>query len=169
MAATGGMGGAGGATMTDMQWCQQACTKLAVCGVLYDATCATNCLQTPIFLGCVKTSPQECNPLALCVFKQGGALFCGSEVAGTPAGVGTCKAAAECEGTCTAAGQPISCGCKCWMGLAPAKALNLLVNNECANARCKAECAPPPTGSGAACLTCFSAKCVSESAQCQAN
>jgi hypothetical protein len=173
MTATGGSGGmtatggAGGAGMTDMQWCQQACTKLAGCGVAYDANCPSNCMIAPVFLACVKASPDECGPLALCTFKQGGALFCGGEAAGTPAGAGTCKAAADCEGACTAAGQPLSCSCKCWMGVAPAKAINLLINNECAQARCKTECGP--TGSGAACLSCHGAKCVSEAAQCQSN
>jgi hypothetical protein len=162
----GGTGGTGGAAgKTDMEWCQQACNKLTSCGVLYDATCASNCLLTPVFLACAKASAQECNPLALCAFKQAGATFCGGEAAGTPSAGGTCKGAADCEGACTAGGQPVSCGCKCWTALDPSKALNLLVNDECANARCKAECAP--TGSGAACLSCFAARCPSEAAQCQ--
>src|SRR5687767_3478092 len=81
-----GTGGTGGAAMTDMQWCQQACTKLASCGVAYDASCPGNCLLAPVFLACVKATPNECNPLALCTFKQGGALVCGGEAAGTPSG-----------------------------------------------------------------------------------
>jgi len=162
--ATGGMGG-GGAAMSDMQWCQQACTKLAGCQVGYDDACPANCLLAPVFLACVKTSPNECNPLALCTFKQAGALFCGGAAGGTPSGGGTCKAAADCEGSCTAMGKPISCSCACWAGLAPAKAINLLINNECATARCKTECGA--TGSGAACLACHAAKCATEAAQCQ--
>jgi hypothetical protein len=152
---------------TDAEWCQQACMKLAACGVAYDSTCAPNCLLAPVFLACVKASAQECNPLAVCAFRQAGAAFCGSEEAGTPSAGGTCKAAADCEGACTAAGQPVNCGCKCWTGLSRTKALNLLINNECANGRCRAECAP--TGNAAACFACFGAKCASESAQCQGN
>jgi len=115
----------------------------------------------------VKSSANECNALALCPFKQGGSFFCGGEAGGTPSGSGTCKAAADCEGACTAGGMPISCSCKCWVGVSPAKALNLLINNECANARCKTECGPG--GTGMACLACHAAKCASEAAQCQGN
>ena len=54
---TGGGGGAGGtAGKTDAEWCQQACSKLIGCGVLYDATCASNCLLTPVFLACFLVS-----------------------------------------------------------------------------------------------------------------
>src|SRR4051794_39682154 len=89
------------AEMTNQEWCQAACTKLAGCGVAYDATCATNCLMAPTFLACVKRSAQECNALALCTFEQASALFCGDQTTAYPSGTGTCAAAAMCEGLCT--------------------------------------------------------------------
>jgi hypothetical protein len=157
----------GAGALTDREWCEQACTKLASCGVLYDASCPTNCLAAPVFLACIKRSVQECNPLALCTFRQASAIFCGNEMAAYPAGQSTCATAATCEGVCTAQNQPASCRCACWNALSPAKALNLLINNECATARCRVECNTP--GAGAACLSCFNQSCGPQNAQCVAS
>lgn len=156
-----------GVPLTDRQHCERSCARLIACGVPYDATCASNCLLAPVFLGCIKTAPQECNPLALCTFMQASAAFCGSDTAGYPAGTGRCGAAATCEGLCTAGNQPLSCRCPCWSELNPSRALYLLINNECAVSKCKTECSTP--GGGAGCLACFAQKCSAENGQCMNN
>ena len=46
----------------------------------------------------------------------------------------------------------------------PIKASALLINNQCALAKCPTECGP--TASGAACNTCAANMCVSEHGQC---
>jgi hypothetical protein len=153
--------------MSDLAWCQQACTKLTSCGVGYDDTCPTSCLMAPAFLACVQRSAQECNALALCAFEEASTTYCGNRTTAYPSGRGTCAEAATCQAMCDATNQPRSCACICWKVLAPAKALNLLISNECADTRCKVECGP--MGTGPRCLACFTQKCPAENGQCKAS
>jgi hypothetical protein len=49
--------------------------------------------------------------------------------------------------------------------MAPGKAINLLINNQCAVATCSAACGP--AGHGPACNACFtSGVCAAQNAQC---
>jgi hypothetical protein len=163
---TGGSGSPAG--MTDKDYCDRACATLIGCGVLYDASCSAGCLQSPAFLSCTKTAANECNALALCTFRQASAGFCGGGSAGVPGGTGTCNQAASCEAQCGTVTNAPACNCGCWASLSPAKAKNLLINNQCAVARCSVECGP--TGNGPACYSCFvSGQCSQQNAQCAAN
>jgi hypothetical protein len=156
-------------TMTagsDMDTCQRACATLTGCGVQFGGDCAANCLHAPVFLACARTAEPTCNVLALCALRQDSALTCGSETAGYPAGSDSCGTAATCEGMCAVANQPASCRCACTARLAPGRAINLLINNQCALAKCAAACGS--TGNGAACVTCFQERCQSETLQCVA-
>jgi hypothetical protein len=156
--------GAPAGTMTDKDYCDRACATLIGCAVQYDATCSAGCLQAPAFLACVKTAPNECNALALCAFAQASAALCGG-AAGVPRGNGSCGSAADCEYLCGSQNAGAACSCACWAGLAPAKAINLLINNQCATAACAVPCGPG--GSGPACNACFvSGVCAAQNAQC---
>jgi hypothetical protein len=178
MTMTGGAGTTGTATATatatretmaassDVDTCQRACAALTGCGVQFGADCAANCLRAPVFLACARTAEPTCNALALCALRQDSALTCGSETAGYPAGSDGCGTAATCEGMCAVTNQPASCRCACTARLAPGRAINLLINNQCALAKCAAACSPG--GSGAACVTCFQERCQNESLQCVA-
>jgi hypothetical protein len=152
--------GAGG----DMELCQRACATLTGCGVQYDATCAASCLQAPAFLACARTAAPTCNALALCALRQDSAWTCGNETAGYPAGSDSCGTAATCAGMCAVANQPASCRCACNARMAPAQAINLVINNQCALAKCAATCGPG--GNGPACVTCFQQRCQAENLQC---
>jgi hypothetical protein len=116
-------------------------------------------------MACARNA-SDCNGLALCAFRQDSALTCGNETAGFPAGGENCGTTALCEGMCVVANQPASCRCACNARMAPRHALNLLINNQCAVARCPAECGLG--GNGPACVTCFQARCQAESARCAA-
>lgn len=156
------------AAMTDKDHCDRACATLIACGVQYDATCSAGCLQAPVFLACIKSSPSECNALALCTFRQASSALCGSATAGVPAGTGTCAQAAQCDYNCGAQGAGIACNCRCWAAMAPVKAINLLINSQCALARCPAQCGPG--GNGPACNACVSTGvCMPQNQQCLAN
>ena len=149
----------------DVAVCQRACSTLVGCGVEYDATCAASCLQQPLFLDCARTAT-DCNGLALCAFRVDSTVTCGSPTAGYPAGAEACGTAATCQGLCAATSQPASCRCACNAQTAPSNAINLLINDQCALAKCPVDCGA--TGSGPACLSCFQAHCQAESAQCVA-
>lgn len=175
----GGAAGAGGSSSlsnpstpgsqpapADLAVCQRACSTMVSCGVEYDSTCAANCLNVPLFLDCARTAT-DCNALALCAFRVDSALTCGgSTTGGYPAGTDSCGTAALCEGVCAANSQPASCRCACNARMAPSQAINLLINNQCAVAKCPTECGA--TGNGPACVSCFQARCQPESAQCTA-
>jgi hypothetical protein len=157
LAVTGGL--------TDKQRCDMACAKLASCGVDFGAGCGSACQVSDTFLPCLRNANlDDCNSLALCSFAQYSHDVCGG-VGGVPNGAATCNDTANCEGTCNV-NQPNvpACPCACIAGLLPVKAINLLINNECALNKCSTECGP--TGSGAACNTCAAQKCVNEHAQC---
>jgi hypothetical protein len=158
---------AASASPADYARCQAACSTLTACGVPFGPTCPTDCMATPVFRACVQTAPvTDCNALALCAFQQGAAASCGGQP-GVPAGTQSCATAALCEGMCTVADQPAACSCACAASLAPGKAIKLLINNQCAVAKCGAVCRPG--ASGAACLACFQANCQAENAQCAAD
>ena len=150
----------------DVQLCQSACAMLTQCGVAYGADCASNCLKAPVFVACARTAAPTCNALALCAFQQDSAASCGSATAGVPAGGESCGTTALCEGMCAVANQPASCRCACNAQMAPARAINLLVNNQCALAKCPAVCGPG--GNGPACVTCFQTNCSVENTSCVA-
>src|SRR6185436_296067 len=156
-------GGDNEGTSSDAATCQRACSMLVGCGVEYDAACAANCQRAPVFLACARAAG-DCQALALCAFRQDSALTCGSETAGYPAGAEGCGTTALCEGMCAVANQPPSCRCACNARLAPSQALKLLINNQCALARCPVECGP--AGNGPACVACFQSSCQPASAQC---
>jgi hypothetical protein len=152
--------------MTDQQYCDAACmTLISTCGVEFGSGCSSGCLASTVFLDCVKkASLTDCNALSLCSFEQYSHDICGG-VGGVPMGSNSCADTATCEGTCNVA-QPgiLSCPCNCIAGLLPIHAAALLVNNQCAIAKCSTECGP--SGSGSACNTCAANKCTTESAQC---
>jgi hypothetical protein len=155
----------GSAGMSDKDYCDRACTTLIGCGVQYDAGCSAGCVQSVAFLACAKSSANECNALALCAFRQASAGLCGGGTAGVPSGTGTCGKAAECEYLCGSQNAGPACSCACWAALAPAKAINLLINNQCAVATCAVPCGPG--GNGPACNACFtSGACGAQNAQC---
>jgi hypothetical protein len=157
----------GPAGLTDKDYCDRACATLIGCGVAYDASCSAGCQIAPVFLACTKASANDCNALALCAFRQGAAAACGPTAAGVPSGTGTCAKAAECEYLCGAQNAGAACSCACWAALAPSKAINLLINNQCATAACAATCGPG--GNGPACNACFtSGVCAAQSSQCAA-
>ena len=159
----------GGADMasglTDVERCQMGCAKMIACGVDYDsAACNSGCLQSTTFLGCLRVSAlDDCNALAMCAFKQYGHDFCNG-TSGVPAGAATCNTTADCEGGCNISGPQPACSCNCVAQLSPAKANALLINNQCAIAKCTAECSP--ASSGTACNTCASQMCGTEHGQC---
>jgi hypothetical protein len=151
--------------MTDKQICDTVCTTMISCGIEYGSGCSGGCQASDVFLPCAKmVSSTDCNALSLCAFKQYAKDICGN-VGGVPAGTNSCNDTANCEGTCNAT-QPgvASCVCSCIAGLLPVKASALLINNQCALAKCPTECGP--TSSGAACNTCAANMCVSEHGQC---
>jgi hypothetical protein len=150
---------------TDKDYCDRACATLIGCGVQYDTNCSTNCLQATVFLACAKTAMNDCDALALCTFRQASAVLCGGGAAGVPAGSGTCGNAADCEFLCGTQNAGPACSCACWAALAPSKAINLLVNNQCAAAMCPTQCGPG--GSGPACNACAtSGVCTAQNHQC---
>jgi hypothetical protein len=158
-------GGAPG-QITDKDYCDRACATLVGCGVQYDATCSSGCLQASIFLACAKTSANDCNALALCTFRQASAAACGGATAGVPTGTGGCGKAADCEYLCGTQNAGIACSCACWAALSPGKAINLLINNQCAAALCSVQCGPG--GNGPACNACAtSGVCAAQNAQCE--
>ena len=172
--AAGGAGGTTPGTTTavdttssaaDTAVCQRACSTLTACGVEYDATCVAGCLQTPVFLDCARTAT-DCNSLALCAFRVDSTVTCGNATAGYPSGTEACGTAATCQGLCAATSQPASCRCACNAELAAGNAINLLINDQCALAKCPVECGA--TGNGPACVSCFQSHCQTESAQCTA-
>jgi hypothetical protein len=151
--------------LTDAQRCSMACAKLATCGVDFGAGCSAGCQGSNTFLPCLRSANlDDCNALALCTFAQSAHDFCPGG-GGIPNGTGTCNDAATCEGNCNV-NQPgvAACGCACVADLLPAKAINLLINNQCAITKCPTECGP--TGSGVACNTCHAQKCMAELNQC---
>ena len=163
-----GLVGCGGGTMgavtvdmaappTDKQLCDGACAKLIGCGVEYDGSCSANCQNNaPIFLACVRQAPLECNALALCTFKQFQALACPGG-GGYPTGTASCTQTAQCLGACNLSNPTAACACACNTALNPARALNLLINTQCSQARC-APCRAA-TFNGAACNNCHAAMC----------
>jgi hypothetical protein len=154
---------------SDQQVCETACAKLVACGVDYGAACVDSCRQASTFVACLRESDlQDCNAIALCNFKQGAATSCGGADNGVPAGNGSCRAAADCTGQCTLAGQGAACACGCTANLSPDKAMDLLVNDACATTKCPASCSGPAP-QGAACMSCFQANCANEIARCQSN
>jgi hypothetical protein len=154
--------------LTDAQRCAMACAKLDSCGAPFGGGCATACEGSNTFLPCLRTSDlTDCNALALCTFEQFGKDVCGG-ASGVPSGTTSCDTGAMCEAACNV-NQPgvAACICGCVAGVLPARAINLLINNQCALNKCAVECGP--TGSGVACNSCHAQKCVAESAQCTNN
>lgn len=144
--------------LTDQQVCDQSCSALISCGVQYDFPgCTANCQGgATVFRACAREAGANCNALALCAFKQYAASFCPGGV-GVPAGATSCRDTAMCQGACNVGNPTASCGCSCNAALDPAKALNLLINDQCAAARC-ASC-NFATFDGPACNVCAAQLC----------
>ncbi len=161
--ALAGCGGGGGgmtapdlaAPLTDSEVCNQSCAQLIACGVQFDSTCASGCMLQPIYRACARGALGDCNALALCTFKEYSADVCGG--GGYPAGSMSCAATANCEGACNVGNPTYACVCSCTAALDPAKALNSLINAQCAQARC-ASC-HAATFDGAACDSCAAQLC----------
>ncbi len=159
-----GCGGAAPLDVTDAHVCSAACTSLTNCGVLYDNTCAATCLSSdPVFIACARNALGDCNGLAMCAFRQAAVTACGG-VAGIPVGAATCAQAGVCEASCGTLSEAPGCVCDCWSALAPSRAINLLINNQCATARCPIACGP--NGSGSQCQSCFAQMCSDKESQC---
>lgn len=147
-------------SLSDVEVCTKACTKLTACGVPILGTCASDCTLLPVYLACVRgANLDDCNATAACGFK----LFCNGNA---PMGAGTCKGAADCEGACVLNGM--DCTCSCMASMSPTKTVNLAINNSCAFVKCGNLCGPGKAN-GTACLACFSQNCSAEAAQCQSN
>jgi hypothetical protein len=174
----GGSGGGGvsvlgseGGVAADETTCDQACSALIACGVPYDAaTCATDCLASSEFLTCARPlGGSDCNALALCAFKESAAESCSGGV-GVPAGTASCSDYRSCNGGCfslSTVTEADTCICDCASTLAPSKAINGLIEDECGPTLCAAACTPP--GSAADCAACQSAMCASQQQQCVDN
>ncbi len=157
--------GCGGPFGPKARECEDACDALIECGVLFDrATCSLSCQGSSEFSRCAGDATNDCNALALCAFEQNSADHCGGS-SGVPRGSESCADVADCEGKCSVAGGSESCSCSCRAKLAPAAALELLVNDQCALARCPEVCLvsglPSP-----ACVTCFGLRCQDKSDAC---
>jgi len=156
------------AQVSDVALCDNACARLVACGVFLDNQCSTNCQAgDATYKACLRAAASDCNAIALCIFKALAPFVCPGG-GGVPAGTGTCKAAADCEGQCNATGAPRSCGCACVAAMSPTKTLSLLVNNSCADSRCAIQCGPPPNGNGNACNACHAQLCQAAYNQCAA-
>jgi hypothetical protein len=151
--------------MSDKQFCDSACATLIGCGVEFGSGCSTGCQASNVFLPCIKAADvSDCNAMSFCSFKQYSADVCGGN-GGVPNGSNSCKDTATCETNCNISAPGVaSCPCNCIAGLLPTKASALLINNQCALAKCPTECGA--TGSSAACNTCAAQMCVAEHAQC---
>jgi hypothetical protein len=143
-----------------------AFTTLQGCGTAFDmATFLSNCSSTPAYESCLATTDlDDCSAVALCNFEAVDSK-CGG-TAGVPAGSESCSEVASCQGTCVQTNGGDSCTCACDAKLSPAKAVNLLIYNDCALAKC------PSCGGGSGgdeCVTCFKANCAAEASQCDSN
>jgi hypothetical protein len=138
--------------------CEATCAHLAACGVPLGSDCNAKCeAATPSYRSCAgaANAASDCNALATCAFEASAQVNCVSG-GGVPAGTGTCNAAALCEGRCNVSSAPLSCACACASAASPSVAIDLLINNSCAGARCPECNAPNP---GPDCNACFDQKC----------
>jgi hypothetical protein len=139
--------------------CPTFCAKLAACTGISDPQCESACKHTPAFAACA--TREGCQAIASCTI---GATCGGKE----PQGTMSCRATADCEGTCLMhGGDPTSCNCACMHLMSADRATEIVANNDCALVRCSQSCRPPSV-STAACVRCFSASCVAESLACKA-
>jgi hypothetical protein len=153
--ALAGCGPAGYAT--DKGWCDAACSTLLACGVQGigdEPTCSANCQTSAAatFLACVKAgNPGDCNSMSTCIIKQTCNLV--------PNGSNSCQLTATCELNCPAG--DVACGCACVSALQPAKARNIIINNNCVLFNCQG-CTNATT-----CGICIQGRCSQQAQQCQ--
>jgi serine/threonine-protein kinase len=139
--------------------CPTFCAKLAQCTGISDPQCESNCKRMPAYAACA--TREGCPAIASCTI---GATCGGKE----PQGTMSCRATADCEGTCLMhGGDPTACNCACMHLMSPDRAPEIVANNDCALVRCSQSCRPPSVNT-AACERCFSASCVAESLACKA-
>jgi serine/threonine-protein kinase len=144
---------------TSKDACATACVKLAQCTGITDPQCESSCKHLPAFAACA--AREGCQAISSCAI---GATCGGKE----PQGTMSCRATADCEGTCLMrGGDPSTCDCACMHLMAPDRATEIVANNDCALVRCSQSCRPPAV-STAACVRCFSASCMAESMACKA-
>ena len=141
--------------------CDQACFALSSCGDFIDAACSPGCQSAASsFLTCVRAADTDCNALAACVLTSA----CGGR---GPTGNTSCHTAAQCEAGCNTVTPGPACLCGCVGQLDPHHAIELLVNNSCALARCASTCTAGPAFNGVACNACFAMMCADQNAMCQ--
>jgi eukaryotic-like serine/threonine-protein kinase len=139
--------------------CQVSCAKLAECTGIIDPQCETSCKSLPAFAACA--SREGCPAIAACALGS----VCGGK---GPEGTMSCRATSDCEGQCvTRGGDTTPCVCGCEHLMAPEHAPELAANNVCSLVRCADACRKPVNG--AACLRCFTARCLGESMACRAH
>jgi hypothetical protein len=168
-ASSSGSGSSSGTTADaagDEQICSTACTALTGCGVTYPTSCATDCLAKSVFIACAASAGTDCNALALCAFEQSAATNCSSG-AGVPSGTGSCDALRTCNAGCFSSASKTSCTCTCETALAPAKALDALVDDTCAQTKCASQCSG--TSTATECGACETTNCASQVSQCTSN
>ncbi len=143
----------------DENVCARACSRLAACGVSYDRYCMDQCRAGGTFRACAQSAPDECNAVAMCVWRQWAEWNCKGG-GGIPIGSASCRATTDCQNACNRKGD-LPCGqCGCVAQLNPSRAADLLSSNACALNKCSDRCKLSWTSPD--CGACWNENCASQ-------